>query len=238
MIGALFFACFGLFFFQLYLAKGFRLNWPLILLAVGFHAFYSFGWQGVWFLSVVAIISTSVELVSLKSRFNVFGVTYKYDLGHKLFPSRMALMGVYPVEVTAAWVLLKYLSFFLVNAMGIHNLVVVALALVAFDLLIDPVAVAWGAWKWVRPGRFFGVPWQNFLGWFGVGVVTSLPFSNLTLISGFKLEMFVPVLIVWAIIVGSMGRVVLRLNFVKGLVACAPATLFFLSGLWVLSYTF
>ena len=234
MIEALFFACFGLFFLQLYLANGFRLNWTLILLAVSFHAFYSFGWQGVWFLLAAAVISTVAELVSLTSRFNVFGVAYKYDLSHKLFPSRVSLMGVYPVEVTAAWVLLKYLSFYLVSVVGIHNLVSAAAALVSFDLLVDPVAVSLGAWKWARSGRFFGVPWQNFLGWFLVGVVTSIPFSNLIQISGFQPEMFASVLVVWAIILWWLGRILLRLDVGKGILACVPASLFLFFGLWTL----
>jgi putative membrane protein len=25
--------------------------------------------------------------------------------------------------------------------------------------------VAWGLWTWAKPGGYFGIPWQNYLGW-------------------------------------------------------------------------
>lgn len=228
----LFFVCFGLFFGQSYLAHRIKLNWVIILLAVGFHAYYSFGLTGIWFLVVAAVISTIAELISLKTRFNVFGVTYRYDLGHKLFPSRISLMGVYPLEVTAAWVLLKYLSFYLVSVVGVNNLIIAGLALVSFDLIVDPVAVYVGAWKWAKPGKFFGVPWQNFLGWFLIGIATSAPFLGLSPTKGYEPVMFAPVLIIWAIIPWWLGRIPLRISFTKGFLAISPTVLFLLLGLW------
>lgn len=230
----LFFVCFGLFFGQSYLAHRIKLDWVVILLAVGFHAYYSFGLTGIWFLVVAAVISTIAELISLKTRFNVFGVTYRYDLGHKLFPSRISLMGVYPLEVTAAWVLLKYLSFYLVSAIGIDNLIVAAMALVSFDLIIDPVAVTVGAWKWAKPGKFFGVPWQNFLGWFLVGLVASAPFLGLSETLKYDAVMFAAVLVVWVTIVWWLGRIPLRINLAKGVLAISPAIVFIMLGMWVL----
>ena len=47
-----------------------------------------------------------------------------------------------------------------------------AAALVAFDLLIDPVATrVLDYWRWRQPGFFFGVPLLNFIGWFAVGAL-------------------------------------------------------------------
>ena len=42
---------------------------------------------------------------------------------------------------------------------------VAALAFTAWDLFLDPQMVARGLWVWQTPGGYFGIPWQNFLGW-------------------------------------------------------------------------
>ncbi len=49
-----------------------------------------------------------------------------------------------------------------------------ALALTAWDLLLDPQMVAWNLWVWDEPGGYFGIPWQNFLGWFLTAVIVTL----------------------------------------------------------------
>jgi putative membrane protein len=49
------------------------------------------------------------------------------------------------------------------------------LAFTAWDLYLDPQMVAQELWRWQTPGGYFGIPWQNYLGW----VVTS---SLLTLL--------------------------------------------------------
>jgi putative membrane protein len=46
-----------------------------------------------------------------------------------------------------------------------------ALALVAWDLLLDPQMVHWDLWQWDNPGLYFGIPLTNFAGWFLVGVL-------------------------------------------------------------------
>ena len=40
-----------------------------------------------------------------------------------------------------------------------------ALAMTAWDLVMDPMMVAWGMWVWENPSGYFGIPWSNFLGW-------------------------------------------------------------------------
>lgn len=49
---------------------------------------------------------------------------------------------------------------------GLRFVVVSGLAMTAWDLFLDPQMVAWGFWVWTEPGGYFGIPWQNFLGWF------------------------------------------------------------------------
>jgi putative membrane protein len=50
-----------------------------------------------------------------------------------------------------------------------------ALAMTSWDLMLDPMMVAWGIWDWDDPGIYFGIPWGNFLGWLLVaGLITAI----------------------------------------------------------------
>jgi uncharacterized membrane protein len=44
-----------------------------------------------------------------------------------------------------------------------------ALMMTAWDLPMDPAMVEEGYWVWKEGGAFFGVPFQNFVGWFLLG---------------------------------------------------------------------
>jgi putative membrane protein len=48
---------------------------------------------------------------------------------------------------------------------GVSFVAVSALSMTAWDLFLDPQMVAWGLWTWAEPGGYFGIPWQNYLGW-------------------------------------------------------------------------
>ncbi|MEZ5217435.1 MAG: carotenoid biosynthesis protein [Ilumatobacteraceae bacterium] len=50
------------------------------------------------------------------------------------------------------------------SALG--RVVVGAAALTAWDLFLDPQMVGEGYWRWERGGRYRGIPWTNFAGWF------------------------------------------------------------------------
>ncbi len=50
-------------------------------------------------------------------------------------------------------------------------ILVSALALVAWDLLLDPQMVHWDLWQWADPGRYFGIPLSNYAGWFLVAII-------------------------------------------------------------------
>ena len=48
-----------------------------------------------------------------------------------------------------------------------------ALLLTSWDFVLDPAMSQTNVpfWLWDQPGEFFGMPYQNFVGWFGTGVV-------------------------------------------------------------------
>jgi uncharacterized membrane protein len=231
------FIALGLYIFQSFYTKA-LFNWVTILIAITIHATYFFGWPGILFLLITAAVSTAAELISLKTPFNCFGIPYRYNLSDKLFSSKIVLGGVYPIEVTAAWILLKYLSFFLVGYIfsqtsigGVAKAIISALALLSFDFLIDPFAVFHGTWKWEKRGIFFGVPWQNFLGWFLVGFAISLIFVNLEPIAIYEPIMVIPALIVCGLFLITLGRNLISMDKTKGILACLPLSLLIAFGI-------
>jgi putative membrane protein len=50
----------------------------------------------------------------------------------------------------------------------------------AWDLVMDPLMVAANHWVWEIDGAYFGVPLQNFLGWFLTALVILLLFLLIT----------------------------------------------------------
>jgi len=83
------------------------------------------------------------------------------------------ILGV-PVQVPLGWLMMLPPSWAVAQAIANRIrphwqfLVFVslsALAMAAWDLLMDPMMVAWGMWAWEAPGGYFGIPWSNYLGW-------------------------------------------------------------------------
>ena len=51
--------------------------------------------------------------------------------------------------------------------------VTAGVAFTAWDLFLDPQMVHWDFWRWKQPGRYFGIPLINFLGWLVVAAAIS-----------------------------------------------------------------
>ena len=49
-----------------------------------------------------------------------------------------------------------------------------ALAMMAWDLFLDPMMVTWEMWGWDNPGSYFGIPWSNYLGWLLVSALITI----------------------------------------------------------------
>ncbi len=48
------------------------------------------------------------------------------------------------------------------------------LAFTAWDLYLDPQMVARSLWVWDSPGAYFGIPWQNYVGWWLTSMVITI----------------------------------------------------------------
>jgi len=155
------------------------------IVAIALHGTYLFGPRILYLFLFTYIVSTIGELVCLKTPIGCFGIKYWYHRNPNFFSSRIKILGVYPIEVTFAWVILKYLSFCLamiiVQAFLLPLWIVIFLTpliLVSLDFVIDPVSVhAFKLWSWERGSKYFGIPWENFLGWYLYGFIATLAFS-------------------------------------------------------------
>jgi len=112
--------------------------------------------------AIVAILTWLVEAIGTATGLP-FGV-YHYSallqpqIAHVPLLIPLAWLMMFP----AAWVV----AYRIVGRWeGIQFVIVSALAMTAWDLFLDPQMVAWDLWTWAEPEGYFGIPWQNFLGW-------------------------------------------------------------------------
>lgn len=75
------------------------------------------------------------------------------------------LLGV-PLMVPLGWWAFSMIALAIPSR---HKAWLSPLALVTWDLGLDPLMVQQGFWEFVPPGIYFGIPLSNFLGWYGAG---------------------------------------------------------------------
>tara|TARA_B100000941_G_scaffold233891_1_gene176484 strand:- start:44 stop:694 length:651 start_codon:yes stop_codon:yes gene_type:complete len=135
-----------------------------------FHSVLFMGpWNTVAFFGLSFIISLLLEIVGTNQGY-VFG---KYSYNKTLCPG--PFVGNVPILIALSWSGLIYMSLscsFLIlgtDITGIFPFSVIILCssfVTILDIVLDPIAVDEGRWKWDLPGRYYGVPLQNFIGWF------------------------------------------------------------------------
>lgn len=115
---------------------------------------------------IIAVFTFSVEYVGSHTGFP-FG-DYRYtDL---LQPQ----LGDVPLLIPVAWLMMLPCAWAVAQAFRASRwqfALVSGLALTAWDLFLDPQMVNWQLWVWQESGGYFGIPWQNYLGWLVTGAV-------------------------------------------------------------------
>ena len=102
----------------------------------------------------------------------IFGARYEYT-----FRTWFQILNV-PFQVGAFWAIFYYLAHVTTNTF-IRSKKILKLCLLdatlmtGIDLLLDPVMVNKGAWRWFSTGPYFGIPTGNFIGWFLVSLAIS-----------------------------------------------------------------
>jgi uncharacterized membrane protein len=146
---------------------------PLVTLA-GFafalvHAGQREGWvRALRLLALVFGVSLLFESVGVATGW-IYG---PYHYTDKLGP---LFLGLVPYLIPVAWFMMSYPSFVIANWLVPSNwskwkrilsvAAVGGLVMTAWDLVMDPIMVAGGHWVWDVQGAYFGIPLQNFWGW-------------------------------------------------------------------------
>jgi len=140
------------------------------------HAGQREGWsRALRLLALVFIVSLLFESVGVAT-----GLIYgPYHYTHKLGP---LFLGLVPYLIPVAWFMMMYPSFVIGDRLipagwkrGPRVLAVAALggmAMTAWDLVMEPIMVSTGHWIWDTNGPYFGIPLQNFWGWWLTVFVT------------------------------------------------------------------
>lgn len=118
-----------------------------------------------------ALVTTVALTLTVEWIGHTTGVPFgQYDYTGALAPS---VAGV-PVIVPLAWFAMGATALELGHQLArsaTGAVVLGALGLTAWDLFLDPQMVDAGYWEWADPGRYHGIPWTNYAGWFATGLV-------------------------------------------------------------------
>ena len=109
--------------------------------------------------------------------FESLGVATGLVYGPYHYTEKLGLkfLGLVPLLIAVAWFMMMYPSFVMAEWLipsswkGAKRLLSVAaiggLVMTAWDVVMDPIMVAGKFWVWEVQGAFFGVPLQNYWGW-------------------------------------------------------------------------
>jgi len=138
-----------------------------ILLATGACIAWSWAAQGplttVVLLSLCMAIAGGMETLGVLTGVPFGHYTYTEVLGPKVG-------GLVPAVIPMAWFMMVYPALHIAEQTRLGSIgkgALVGAAMVAWDLALDPAMTAdFGAWEWQQGGMYYGIPLQNYLGWF------------------------------------------------------------------------
>jgi uncharacterized membrane protein len=146
--------------------------------AVSVYAYRQLGrWHCLGFMLPALGISLGSELLGTSTGFPFGHYHYLSGLGYKI-------AGLVPFTIPLSWFYLGFSAYIIVRT-GLETLAIPqivkyigsivfgSLLLTSWDFVLDPAMSQTTVpfWMWEQPGAFFGMPYQNFAGWFGTGAV-------------------------------------------------------------------
>ena len=133
------------------------------------HAVSRLGWKNALLL-LAFVFGVSLLFESLGVATGMVYGPYYYTA--KLGPK---FLGLVPYLIAVAWFMMMYPSFVMAEWLiplswrGAKRLLSIAaigaLIMTAWDVVMDPIMVSADYWVWEVNGDFFGVPLQNYWGW-------------------------------------------------------------------------
>lgn len=142
------------------------------------HSSERLNWKStLWLLASAFVVSLTFESVGVLTGLVYGPYHYTTKLGY-LF------LGLVPLIIPVAWFMMMYPSLvvadWLIPAQARSRTLLVAAAgailMTAWDVVMDPMMVKGGNWVWDVNGAYFGIPLQNFFGWWLTTLVTFLVF--------------------------------------------------------------
>jgi len=134
------------------------------------HAGDVLGWRrALLFLLVCVAVSWGFESVGVATGAVYGDYHYGKALGAKI-------AGV-PLIIPLAWFMMVYASWIVAHVLlegastpssvngALARALIASTAMTAWDAVMDPGKAKSGAWIWEKGGPYFGVPFQNFVGW-------------------------------------------------------------------------
>lgn len=152
-----------------------------MVLATAAVALYAHRTLGLWhclsFMVPAIALSLASELLGTSTGFPFGQYRYLSGLGYKI-------AGLVPFTIPLSWFYLGF-SAYIIALAGLHRLAINnwvrqfgaiifgSLCLTSWDFVLDPAMsqAPTPFWVWDQPGAFFGMPYQNFAGWMGTGIV-------------------------------------------------------------------
>lgn len=146
--------------------------------AVAVYAYRTLGlWHCLGFMIPALGLSLVSELLGTSTGFPFGNYHYLSGLGYKI-------AGLVPFTIPLSWFYVGFSAYIIARAgletLAIHKFIKYigaigfgSLLLTSWDFVLDP-GMSQGTvpfWLWEQPGAFFGMPYENFAGWFGTGVV-------------------------------------------------------------------
>ncbi|ADZ09135.1 protein of unknown function DUF422 [Methanobacterium lacus] len=140
------------------------------------------------FFIIALIIGLVSELLAVK-----YGYLGRYYYNPELRPF---FFGMVPIMSVFSWATIIYLSYTISNLMlkagikkpdlkgnKLHWLILIILlssisgfVATSIDMILDPVVVAGQGWIWIDGGPYYGIPINNFVGWFFVTFIATFLF--------------------------------------------------------------
>ncbi len=138
------------------------------------HAGQREGWRGALRLLLLVFgVSLLFESVGVATGWVYGPYHYTARLGPKF-------LGLVPYLIPVAWFMMSYPAFVIAERLVVpadsgsrggrgRRLLMLAavggLVMTAWDVIMDPLMVSGGHWVWDIQGAYFGIPLQNFWGW-------------------------------------------------------------------------
>ncbi|MGB3766289.1 MAG: gamma-carotene 1'-hydroxylase CruF [Phormidesmis sp.] len=146
-------------------------------IAIALYAYRQLGlWHTLSFAIPALTISLGAELLGTSTGFPFGQYHYLSGLGYKI-------SGLVPFTIPLSWFYLGF-SAYIIAYQGLKTItsgwrvdlgaiIFGSVLLTAWDFVLDPAMsqTTMPFWAWDQFGAFFGMPYQNFAGWFGTGFV-------------------------------------------------------------------